>query len=291
MARIRTLLQFFAAFIVFASGTTAAQSPAMAGSKEIEFLQAAIGGDVRNVFGVSLFGGVVVFPRTFTVHITSNALVMFAAGESVDSTVRFGVVYMGRIAEVKGVRQDADTKFPLPYGSQATEKIGPLTLERYEAGQFDAYPSTLMTNGREYLWFKNNSRVLAPEVAKVFASKNGPNSDYYSANPSAAHCYGSKIQANVDYDQSGFGLSLWPAAQSAEASFASLGFKRADRFEFTRYGHQDEDGLDVLEKFFKTETPAGYRIPIDRGGKQTIVTISKETLTRELPNCIVPVKH
>jgi hypothetical protein len=164
--------------------------------------------------------------------------------------------------------------------------VGPLVLEHYDAGRFNFHPSTFLTDGREYLWFIGGAEILAKEVALAFISKNGPNHDFFEdGDAPMTACFENIIAAHLTIGQEGRSLMLWPGSPTSEAAFESLGFKSGDRFEFDSYARKNEPGYKTFERILGTNTPAGIRVPIQRSGKQIVVSIPSETMTRFLPRC------
>ncbi|HEV7608784.1 MAG TPA: hypothetical protein VGO61_15690 [Steroidobacteraceae bacterium] len=256
---------------------------APAGSREIEFLRAARNGDLRNVFEVSLFRGRITLPRTLIVYPSKRFGVVFQTGGD-DSTMHTGFVFLGTIMEQQSGRIDADRKFPLPRNPKSIEKVGPLTLEHYEVTEFDSAAGVFVTDGGEYALFTGSATILAKEVAMVFASKDGPNHDYFVAAPT--HCYDSVVAANFAYDGKGHILMLWSAPPAGAASFHALGFKPGDTVRFESFAKKGEAANDSFERLLRTPTSDGVQVPIQRTGKQMVVSIPTAMMARELPKCV-----
>jgi hypothetical protein len=268
------------------SAANAAPVPPPAGSRETEFLRAAETGDTKNVFLVDMFGGIVALPRTFVLHPDLHFAI--SVGGHDESTLRTGVVYLGRMFEQQDGWIDAQTKRRVPSGSTSIEHIGPLRLEFYEAGLFANEASIFMTDGQQYAWFIADSRLIAKEVALTFMSKKGPNRDYFVARPGS--CFDSVIEADVAYSSKAETLMLRNAPPAGAAGFFALGFKAGDEFEYKKYAKPGEMPLAAFERLLRTAPPAGVRIPINRGGKQIVVVIPNTTMARVLPKCTPPVK-
>jgi hypothetical protein len=93
----------WAANAAFADTRTATVSPG------VELLRAARGGDMRGVFKVNLFDGIVVLPNIVTMQVTNSWQVAFTVSEP-----KFGAITVGRIIEGKIERHDANTRKQVP---------------------------------------------------------------------------------------------------------------------------------------------------------------------------------